>query len=124
MADCYRVERVDVAPEPMVAATYDYADSFEIRLAQPDAHTAEEWVSAGLSQSGPAVRGLIRFVHARIARFELRDDGILGWDVVTSTADVLHLRTEGPLLRAEIVARRTSETVAGFSTFLYFKRGV
>src|SRR4051794_37960059 len=120
MADGYRVGRVAVAPEPMVPESYDYADSFELRLEQPDAHTAEEWVRAGLEQS-EATLALIRFVHARVLRFELYADGILGWQLVSSTAEAVHLRTGGPLLRAEIVARRTSDTTATFSTFLYYQ---
>ena len=124
MADAYRVGRVAVAAEPLVPPDHDYADAFELRLDQPDTHTAEEWVRAGLDGSGSAVRATIRFVHARVARFALREDGILGWEVVASTPDVLHLRTEGPLLRAEIVARRTSPTTATASTFLHYKHRV
>jgi hypothetical protein len=120
----FQVSRIEVAPDPLVPSSYDYADAFTIRLDAPDAHRAEEWVRTGLEQSGGAVRGLIRFVHGRVARFELFDGPgtILGWRVLRSEDDVLHMRTEGPLLRAEIVARRTSESAAGFTTFLFYKR--
>jgi hypothetical protein len=69
------------------------------------------------------VRALIRFVHAHVIRFELSagPDAILGWRVALSEPDVLHLRTAGPLLRADIVARRTSPTTAALATFLQYE---
>lgn len=119
-----RTSRIEVPPEPLVPSTYDYADAFELRTDRPDQHTAEEWVRAGLEQSGTAVRALIRFVHGRVARFELHDgpSTILGWRLLLSEDDVLHMRTDGPMLRAEIVARRTSPTSAVLATFLFYKR--
>ena len=122
MAEGYRSRRVDVPPEPLVAE-YDYADAFELLLDRPDTHTAEEWVRQGLEGSPAPVRGLIRFVHARVIRFALQDGPgtVLGWHVVRSERDVFHLHTEGPLLRADIVARRTSPTTVGFGTFLSYR---
>src|SRR4051794_32126995 len=126
MADAYRVERVAVRPEPLVSQRYDYADAFELRLGNPDPHAAEQWLRTGLEGSGAAVRGFIRFVHGRVARFALSQEpgNVLGWHIVASSDDVVHLRTEGPLLRAEIVARRTDPTVVGFTTFLFYKHRV
>src|SRR4051794_35730798 len=123
MADAYRVERVAVRPEPLVSQRYDYADAFELRLGNPDPHTAEQWLRTGLEGSGALVRGLIRFVHGRVARFALsREPGnVLGWHMISSAEDVVHLRTEGPLLRAEIVARRLAPSAVGFTTFLFYK---
>jgi hypothetical protein len=123
MAD-YAVTRVPVAPEPWVQDGYDYADSYELRLAEPDTHTAEQWVRAALEQAAPGVRGLIRFVHGRVAKFALSTDphSVLGWETVSSTADAFHIETRGPALRAEIVARRTSGTTASITTFLYYRR--
>jgi hypothetical protein len=123
MAARYRTRRIPVAPEPLVSGAYDYADSFQVELHRADAHTAEEWVRTGLEGSGAAVRGLIRLVHARVARFALTSEpgNVLGWRVVHAERDVVHLRTAGPLLRAEIVARRSSPTVQGFTTFLFYR---
>jgi hypothetical protein len=119
----FHTRRVPVGAEALVASSYDYADSFELVLDAPDVHAAEEWVRTGLEGSGAAVRGLIRFVHGRIARFDLTDSAgnVLGWRVLESADDVVHLRTEGPMLRAEIVARRSSPTVARFTTYLFYK---
>jgi hypothetical protein len=120
----YNVSRVAVAPEPRVQAGHDYADSFELRLAHPDVHTAEEWVRAALDGASPAVRSLIRFVHTRVARFALSTDpgSVFGWETVSATADAFHIETGGPALCAEIVARRTSDTTAAVTTFLFYKR--
>ena len=120
----YSVRRIDVAPEPWVRDGYDYADSFELRLEEPDAHSAEEWMRAAVDRAAPPVRELIRFVHARIARFALSTEpySVLGWETVSSTPDAFHVETRGPLLRAEIVARRTSDRTATVTTFLFYER--
>ena len=120
----YRVRRVAVAPEPLVDGGFDYADSFEVRLARPDTHPAEQWARACVAQAAPAVRGLIRFVHGRVAGFALDDDpdAVLGWQTVSSSPDAHHLRAAGPVLRAEIVARRTSDRTATMTTFLFYRR--
>ena len=91
---------------------------------QPDSHSAEEWMRAALEQSAPAVRGIIRFVHSRVAGFELSTEpgSLLGWRTVSSTPDILHIATEGPVLRAEIVCRRGSPTTATVTTFLFYGR--
>lgn len=123
-AQRYRVDRIPVAPEPWVEPEFAYADSFELRLTQPDGHTAEQWARAALEHAPPRIRGLIRFVHGRIARFSLSDrpDSVLGWERVSSTRDAFHIATQGPGLRAEIVARRTSDTTATVTTFLFYRR--
>jgi len=118
----YHVSRVPVPPEPWVEAGYDYADCFELRLAEPDNHTAEQWVRAALEQASPAIRGIIQFVHGRLARFRLSSDphSVLGWEPVATTRDAIQAR--GPALRAEILVRRNSATTATFTTFLFYKR--
>ncbi len=120
----YTVSRIEVPPEPWVQSGYDYADTFELRLTHPDDHTVEEWVRAALENAAPGVRGLIRFVHARVARFSLSHEphSVLGWETVSSTRDAFHIETRGPLLGAEIVARRTSDVTASITTFLYYRR--
>ena len=124
MADGYRVVRVPVAPEPLVAEVPDYADSFEVRLDQRDAHTAEEWVRAGVDDAPRWARAVIAFAHGRIARFERGPadrQHILGWRITVSSQDVLHIQTGGPLLRASIVARRITPTAARLTTSLFYE---
>ena len=122
----FRVSRVPVAPEPLLGgARYDYADAFEVRLDRPDTHPAEVWLRTGLEESPAAVRRLILLVHRHVARFDLGPadaDHVLGWHIAQSSQDVCHLQAGGPLLRAHIVARRTSPTTSTLTTFLLYER--
>jgi hypothetical protein len=122
----YRISRLDVEREPLVSDAPTYADSFEIRLARPDGHSAEEWTRTALEESPATLRTLIRLVHERVARFQLAPnsdpDRILGWRVAHAEPDVLMLEAAGPMLRAAIVARRRSPTTATLTTFLFFQQ--
>jgi hypothetical protein len=120
-AQRYRTRRVDVPREPLLAER-DYADAFELQHDGPDQHTAEEWVRQGLEGSPAPMRGLIRFVHAHLLRFDLSDEpgSVLGWRVLLSEPDVVHLQAQGGLARADIVARRTP-TTAGVATSLSYR---
>jgi hypothetical protein len=120
----YAVRRRDVPDEPQLRG-HDYADAFEVVLARPDAHSAETWARTSLEQCHPLLRRLIEVVHARVLRFDLgpSDDAhVLGWRIVSSEHDVLHLEARGPLGRGAIVARRTSPTTAVASTYVFFDR--
>jgi hypothetical protein len=123
----FEVSRLEVEPEPLINdAVPDYADCFEVRLARPDTHSAEEWMRTALEQSPAALSKLIRLVHEHLARFQLAPssdpDRILGWRVAHAEPDVLMLEASGPLLRAALVARRRSPTAATLTTFLFFQR--
>src|SRR4051794_25957083 len=95
----FRVRKVPVAPEPLLGnRSPDYADSFEVRLDQPDGHSAEEWVRVSL-QEVPAILGtLVTHVHRDLLRFRLGPfsdpDHIIGWRIVRSSQDVLHMETD------------------------------
>lgn len=126
MGNGYRVVRVPVAAEPLLdGATHDYADCFEVRLHRADTHTAEQWARACVTSSPGAVLALIRLVHGRIARFDLAADDadhLMGWRVTHSSQDAFQLQAGGPLLRAHIVARRTSPTTNRLTTSLLYER--
>lgn len=47
-----QVRRVDVTDPVSAAGGHDYADAFEVRLAEPDPHAPEVWVRAGLAATG------------------------------------------------------------------------
>src|SRR4051794_19027285 len=98
--DGFRITRIPVAAEPLLRGlSHDYADSYEVQLEEPDAHSAEEWVRTALEQSPAALRRLIPVVHRHLLRFRLSDASdaghVMGWRVVASTPDVLHLETAG-----------------------------
>jgi hypothetical protein len=116
------IRRQPVPSEPLVAGLPSYADSFELRLSRPDEHSAEEWIRTGLEQT--QLRPVIVLIHRHVLRFRLgpQDDlHILGWRITNSSSDVLKLETGGPLMRAVIVARRSSPTSAMASTFVFYE---
>ena len=108
---------------PPAGGSADYVDVFELHLDTPDDHTAEQWFRAALDGAAPGVVGFVRLVHAHVLRFRQSDDprSILGWDTVSSTAEALHLTTDGPLLHADLVARRTSDRTASVTTSLTYR---
>lgn len=120
----YSVSKVPVLPEPWVEEGYRYADAYELRLAEPDHHSAEEWMRTAIDQAAPWVRWIVRFVHARVLRFSLsrEPNSVLGWDTVSSVPEAFHIETRGPAFRAEIVMRRGSDTTATVTTFLFHDR--
>jgi hypothetical protein len=125
-AEPFRIHQIAVAPEPLLGdSAYDEADSFEVRLDHSDTHTAEEWVRTALEEAPPALRLLIRRVHRDVIRFRLGPQSdaahVLGWQIVTSSPEVLQLEADGPIARGVIVARRHSPTRATLATFVSYR---
>ena len=121
-----RAVRVPVA-EPLAGGGHDYADAFEVRLADPDHRTAEQWLRAGLEQAPAPVRRTIRIAHRHVLRFRLgppSPDRVLGWDIATSTPGVFSLQTRSSMMRAAIVVRRRAATSTTLTTVLHYDRPV
>lgn len=122
----FRIDQVAVAAEPLLGGrAYDEADSFEVSLDRPNGHTAEEWVRTALDDAPAGLRLFIRRVHRDLIRFRLGPQSdanhVLGWQIVTSTPDLLHLEADGPVARGTIVARRQSPTRATLTTFVAYR---
>jgi hypothetical protein len=124
-----RARRIPVvAEEPLIGSDrYDYADAFEIRVREPDARSAEEFTRWALEQAPWSVRWTIRIVQRHLLRLRLgplsSPDHLLGWKILTSQPDVLHLEAVSPLLgRGAIVARRVDPTCAVVTTYLFYRR--
>ena len=115
--------------EPLLAGLgrYDYADSFEIRLDAPDAHTAEEWARCSLEEAPAPTRITVENAWRHALRFQLEDpseDGnVLGMPIVESTPDLIRLEAQSPLLRAMIIGRCEPTRVA-ITTILFYKQPV
>jgi hypothetical protein len=105
----------------------DYADAFEVRAAEGDDRSAEQWIRAGLEASA-AIRTMIVVVHRAVLRFRLdlrpAPDRALGWRVVTSEQDLVRLEADGPLMRGVLVGRRTDPRTMCLTTSLVFHRPV
>jgi hypothetical protein len=105
---------------------YDYADAFEIELAEGDQRTPEQLFRAALEGAPPVP--LIPIVHKHVLRFHLgpltSPDHMFGWRIVTSEPDVIRLEAEGPLIRGVIVGRRISASTAALTTFVFYVRPI
>lgn len=123
-----RARRVAVAAdEPLLRdAGYDYADAFEVRVRDGDPRTAEQFARLALEAAPAAVRWTIWLAHRYLLRFRLAPrsspDHVLGWTVVTSEPDIVHLAAVSPLLRGDIVGRRDAPTRAVVTTYVSFTR--
>jgi hypothetical protein len=124
-----RARRVPVAiDEPLLGSDrYDYADAFEIRLLESDARSSEQFARSALEQAPWAARWTIRIAHRHLLRLRLGPDPspnhIIGWQIVASESDLIHLEALSPLLgRGVLLGRRLAPTRARITTYLFYKR--
>jgi hypothetical protein len=119
-----RARRREVPAED-VDADYDYADSFEIELAETDARTPEQLFRTALERA-PSLPPLVPVVHRYVLRFRLgplaSPQHLFGWRVVTSEPDVIRLEADGPLMRGIIIGRRASRSTAVLTTYVYYRQ--
>jgi hypothetical protein len=113
-----------VVPDFLVGSSaYDYADAFEIDLSPAERRSPEQLFRAALDNASWLQRW-VPVMHRHILRFRLGPgssaDHILGWRIVSSSPDVIHLEASGPLIRGVIVGRRTSQSTAIFTTFVFY----
>jgi hypothetical protein len=117
-----------VADEPLIGGDrYDYADAFEIRVREPDARTAEQFARCALEQAPWPVRWTVWIAHRYLLRMRLgprsSPDHILGWKILTSQPDVIHLEAVSPLLgRGVLVLRRVDPTCVVITTYVFYTR--
>src|SRR3954447_2925465 len=92
-----RAHRVPVPrDEPLIGDTsYDYADSFEIRVPESDERSAEQFVRCAIDDAPRPLRELVWVVHRHVLRFRLGPRSsashVLGWRSRTSERDVFRL---------------------------------
>ncbi len=124
-----RARRVAVsADEPLIGSDrYDYADALEIRLPEPDPRSAEEFVWFALQHAPRALIWTVRIVHRHLLRLRLgprsSPDDLLGWRIMASQPDAMHLEAVSPLLgRGVIVGRRPDPTRVEITTYVFYAR--
>jgi hypothetical protein len=120
-------QRVDPGVQtPDGVDRFDYADAFEIRLPTPDERTAEEWMRSALDEAPGPVHGTIRVAHRFVLGFHLEPrsapGNLMGWPVVSSVPDLIHLRATSPLMRGDLVVRRDGPMGTTLVTYLSFNR--
>jgi len=117
-----------VVPDFLVGSpAHDYADAFEVDLPAAEIRSPEQLFRAALDNASWLQRW-VPVVHRHMLQFRLgtrvTSDHILGWRIVRSDPEVLHLEASGKLIRGVIVGRRTTESRGIFTTFVYYVRRV
>jgi hypothetical protein len=124
----HALRRAIVAPEPLVvgSARYDYADAFEIQLPAADTRSPEQLFRAALDQASSALRWAVPILLRHVLLLRLgpvsSPDHVLGWQILVSEPDVIHLEAVGSLIRADIIGRRVGPTDVVFTTFVFYAR--
>jgi hypothetical protein len=118
-----QVRRVAVTDPIATARRYDYADAFEVRLPEPDPHSPETWVRAGLQATPGLVKRIVSLLGVRRAP-QSSADSLGSWRVVESSPEVIHLETSLPLMHVIFVGRRAEPTRRTLTTVLNYERPV
>lgn len=116
-----QVRRVAVTEPLATAGRNDYADTFELRLSEPDPHPPETWVRAGLGSTPPFVKRIVGLLGLG-GSAESSADRLAGFRILESTAEVIHLEVTVSLLRVVMVGRRVEPMRRQLTTILYYER--
>jgi hypothetical protein len=106
-----RVRRVRVIDPIAVARPHDYADAFELRLAEPDGLSPEEWVRAGVDAT-----------PAWIKRVAGHADGLGSARIVESNAEIVVLEDSDPLMDTVMIGRNLEPQRRVLTTVLRYRR--
>ena len=111
--------------EPLLAqlGSYDYVDSFEIRLDSSDERTPEQWMKVAIGGAPLPVKTTIGLAWFAL-RFDLHphEPGhMFGMPIIESTPDFVHLKGDSPLVEAHLIGRRAEPTLAALTTILIYK---
>lgn len=120
-----QTRRIAVPEDPAVRG-FDYADAFWVRAPAPEERSAETLARIALERAPVPVRLVVRLAQRGVLRLRAargpREDQVFGWQIVHSDPDELRLASDGPLLRAQIVARRLGPDEASVATYVWFSR--
>jgi hypothetical protein len=100
-----RARRIPVvAEEPLIGGDrYDYSDAFEIRVREPDARSAEQFVRCALEQAPWPMRTTVWIAQRNLLRLRLgprsSPDHLLGWKILRPAPARVVWKIAGPLHR-------------------------
>ncbi|WP_328989331.1 hypothetical protein OG394_24175 [Kribbella sp. NBC_01245] len=115
------VRQVGVTDPIASGRRFDYADAVEVELGEADRDAPEAWVRAGLADS-PA---LVKRITSLLGVGRTPDsDGIAGFKVIESNADVVHLEQTLPLMHVIVVGRNIGLSTRTFTTLLTYERPI
>jgi hypothetical protein len=120
-----RAHRAAVSePPPSTIASPDYADAFEVTRTPTDQRSAEQWARDGFERLPVTMRRPLLLIHRWVLGFRLGPWGspehVLGWRIVTSDPELLHLEARSPLLSGHMVWRLHPERLV-MTTFLQYE---
>jgi len=118
-----QVRQVEATDPIATAQRYDYADAFELRLSEPDPHSPETWVRAGLDSTPKWVDRIAELMGLSDAPAESADR-IGGFRVIESGPEMVHLETSLPLVHVILVGRLVEPTHRVFTSVLHYRRPV
>jgi hypothetical protein len=124
-----KAQRRPAEDEPLVAqlGRYDYADSFEIRLDEPETRPPVEWMRAAIGDAPVAIRTTVGIAWRYLLRFDLHPHApghLFGMPVIESTPELAHGRGDSPVLVGHLIGRRVEPTLITLTTVLVYKRPV
>lgn len=116
-----QVRRVAVTDPIATGRRFDYADAVEVELPEPDRDAPEAWVRAGLADS-PA---LVKRITSLLGVGKTPDsDGIPGFKVIESNAEVVHLEQALPLMHVTLIGRNAGLSTRTLTTLLTYERPI
>lgn len=118
-----QVRQVEATAPIATAQRYDYADAFELCPSEPDPHSPETWVRAGLDATPKWVDRVAGLLGIRSAPAETADQ-VGDFRVIESGPEMVHLETSLPLMRVVLVGRRVEPTRRKFTSVLHYQRPV
>ncbi len=111
---------------PSTVASPDYEDAFEVTRNPTDRRSAEQWARDGFERLPVTARQSLLLVHRWILGFRLgpwaSPDHVLGWRIVTSEPELLHLEARSTLLSGHMVWRLHHERLVMTTSLQYKKR--
>jgi hypothetical protein len=109
---------------PSTVTSPDYADAFEVTRTPTDQRSAEQWARDGFEALPVTTRRPLLLIHRWILGFSLgpwaSPEHVLGWRIVTSEPELLHLEARSPLLSGHMVWRLHPERLV-MTTFLQYE---
>jgi hypothetical protein len=113
-----------VSETPPSTASPNYADAFEVARGPADQRSAEQWARDGFERLPVITRRSVLLIHRWILGFPLgpwtSPNHVLGWRIVTSEPELLHLEARSTLFSGHMVWRLHPERLV-MTTFIQYE---
>jgi len=116
--DADPVQRIEVQDPFAAHGRHDYTDAFAVDLPGPDASPPATWLGSALSR----VPAIVAWVAARLGFPPGTGDPLDGWEIRTSTPEMVHLVVELPLMHVDLIGRNAAPARRTLTTLLTYRR--